>query len=52
MVEEKFALASKDPEKGVGMPVVVTEADLLKFNRRWDPFNPLFNDKEYAEKAG
>ena len=31
---------------------VVTEEDILTYNRRWDPYNPLFNDKEYARKAG
>jgi hypothetical protein len=30
----------------------VTEAEILKYNSTWDPYNPLFNNKEYAKKAG
>ena len=32
--------------------VPITEADILKYNSTWDPYNPLFNNKEYARKAG
>ena len=63
MVEERFALAKKGPQRGSsesmnrsGGPVdplkPVTEEDILNYNRKWDPYNPLFNNKEYAQKAG
>lgn len=64
IVEERFALASGASKSvktvsslspvvsGVGAPDVVNEQDLLSHNKKWDPYNPLFNDKEYAQKAG
>ena len=29
-----------------------SEAEILAYNKKWDPYNPLFNDPEYARKAG
>ncbi len=62
IIEEKFAIAKKGPQEegtgpgGGGFPGggggTVTEQDILSFNSKWDPYNPLFNNKEYAQKAG
>lgn len=30
----------------------VGKAELLGYNRTWDPYNPLFNNEEYAREAG
>lgn len=39
--------------QGMDRPsVIVSEAELLKYNKAWDPYNPLFNDKKYAQRAG
>jgi hypothetical protein len=35
-----------------GREDVIRETDLLSYNNTWDPYNPLFNDREYAQKAG
>lgn len=61
MIEERMEQA-KNPRRSVerpgmpggpgGGPTVITEDDILKYNKIWDPYNPLFNDKEYARKAG
>ncbi|MBN1625789.1 MAG: MaoC family dehydratase [Deltaproteobacteria bacterium] len=51
-IEERFELAAKEPEGVLQTTEPVKQYDLLAFNRRWDPFNPLFNDKDYAQKAG
>lgn len=52
MIEERFALAEKGPPESDGSVQAVKEDELLKWNRNWDPYNPLFNDKAYAQKAG
>jgi hypothetical protein len=57
IIEERLARAKgggqQDGEGAPGGgPSVITEADILNYNRTWDPYNPLFNDKEYAQKAG
>ena len=35
-----------------GTPKPFTEAEIIAYNKKWDPYNPLFNDPEYARKAG
>lgn len=62
IIEERFALAKNGPKKGGGgpggpggpggKPSALTEAEILNFNRKWDPHNPLFTDMAYARKAG
>jgi len=60
LIEERIAIAKgeippKRPEGMPGrgaMPNVAVEYELLKYNRTWDPYNPLFNDKKYAQEAG
>jgi hypothetical protein len=56
MVEERVAIAKKGPQKTSagpgGGPGVITEESILQANKKVDPYNPLFNDKEYAKKAG
>lgn len=64
VVEERLAIAAGKAPKtqltggfapviaGTGGPDVVKEEDLIFFNHQWDPYNPLFNDEEYAQKAG
>jgi len=62
IIEERFAKAAEGPQAGGGGgpegmpggggPTVITEDAILKYNKTWDPYNPLFNDKEYAIKAG
>lgn len=51
MVEKRLA-AVENPPKSQDPPIVVKEDDLLEYNQRWEPYNPLFKDKEYAQKAG
>ncbi len=29
-----------------------TQEEILAYNKKWDPYNPLFNDPEYAKAAG
>lgn len=47
--------ARKDAEKMAEMqkqhPQVITEEKLLHHAFKWDPDNPLFNDKAYAAKS-
>jgi hypothetical protein len=63
IVEERFAQAAgKSRQSGEvpgapeemrgGESSAITEDAILKYNQTWDPYNPLFNDKEYARKAG
>ncbi len=53
IIEQKLASVEKGPPKGREGPTEpVSEYELLEFNGKWDPYNPLFNDKEYAQKAG
>jgi hypothetical protein len=53
MVEERMAIVRKGPQKGGTTAVEpITENDIIAANKKWDPYNPLFNDKEYARKAG
>jgi len=62
MVEERMAIVRKGPQKasagttGGEMPggasSEITEDAIIAANKKWDPYNPLFNDKEYARKAG
>lgn len=60
LIEEKFAIAAGKKPEGGGFHGggwfpgggAVTEQDILSFNSKWDPWNPLFNDKAYAQKAG
>ena len=33
-------------------PRPYSQAEVLAYNKKWDPYNPLFNDPEYAKKAG
>lgn len=51
-IEDRIAIANGTaPTIGSGANVAV-EYELLKYNRTWDPDNPLFNHKEYAQQAG
>ena len=57
LVEQKkkdFAdvLAGKAPMPPAAPAAAYSEADVLAYNKKWDPYNPLFNDPEYAKKAG
>lgn len=53
IIEERLAIAQKDPPKGSSEPPeTISEYELLMFNRNWNAYNPLFNNKEYAQKAG
>jgi hypothetical protein len=52
-IEERFASAKKGPQKAASAAAnIISEADIVKYNSTWDPYNPLFNDKAYAQKAG
>ena len=51
VIEERLAKVEKPP-KSQDQPIVVKEDDLLDYNRRWELYNPLFREKEYAQKAG
>jgi hypothetical protein len=52
-IEERLAIAAKDPPKGLGAKTeVINEYELLDYNRKWEPYNPLFGNREYARKAG
>lgn len=51
IVEERIANAARTPENR-DKPIKVSEYELLHYNDKWDPYNPFFNDKEYARKAG
>lgn len=33
-------------------PQPYTTEEILAYNKKWDPYNPLFNNEEYAKKAG
>ena len=33
-------------------PKPYSEEEIVAYNKKWDPYNPLFNDPEYAKKAG
>ena len=33
-------------------PKPYTQEEIIAYNKKWDPYNPLFNDPEYAKKAG
>lgn len=35
-----------------GDPKPYSQEEILAYNKKWDPYNPLFNDPEYAKKAG
>ena len=55
-VQERLDIASgKKPMQG-GFPPreprPYSTAEVLEYNKKWDPYNPLFNDPEYAKKAG
>lgn len=53
IVEERLALAQGTPSKErTGPTPPVSEFELLRYNKMWDPYNSLFNNKEYARKAG
>lgn len=52
LIEAKMAAAEKGPPAGRGEPEVINGADLLAYNHMWDPYNPLYNDREYARAAG
>lgn len=59
MIEERVKLEKNGPPKSgsynSGHEVgnnAVTEDEIIAFNSKWDPYNPLFNDKAYARKAG
>lgn len=56
VVEERLEQVKKGSQGGGGMPgrgpSVITEEDILAYNNKMDPYNPLFNDREYAQKAG
>lgn len=57
LVEQKkkdFAdvLAGKAPTPPAAHTGAYTEAEILAYNKKWDPYNPLFNDPEYAKQAG
>lgn len=57
LVEQKkkdFAdvLEGKGPKMPTPPPAPYSEAEILAYNKKWDPYNPLFNDPEYAKKAG
>lgn len=52
-VEERFENARKGPPKGrEKLPKPISEYEILNFNGIWDPYNPLFNDPDYAKSAG
>lgn len=51
MVEERLANV-ENPPKSQDAPIMVKEDDLLNYARQRDPYNPLFNDREHARKAG
>ena len=40
------------PGPGAMEPKPYTLEEVLAYNHKWDPYNPLFNDIEYAKKAG
>lgn len=53
MVEERIAIVRKGPQGGRGEAgAPISEDAIIEANRKWDPYNPLFNDREYARKAG
>jgi hypothetical protein len=54
MIEERMAIVRKGPQKTTAgaAPAPITEDEIIAANRKVDPYNPLFNDKEYARKAG
>jgi len=56
MIEQRLAQAENPQRQEGGGPPggggPVTEAAILEYNGKWDPYNPLFNDPEYARKAG
>jgi hypothetical protein len=56
MVEERLEQAknprAKKQDAFFSVEGTVTEDAILSYNRAWDPYNPLFNNKEYAIKAG
>ena len=33
-------------------PKPFTEAEILEYNRKWNPYDPLYNDPDYARKHG
>jgi hypothetical protein len=57
MLEERFEQARnphREQQRGPfrGGPSAITEDDIINYNKAWNPYDPLFNDKEYARKAG
>lgn len=42
----------KDMEFGPRAPKPYTEAEILAFNKLWNPYDPLYNDPEYARRQG
>ena len=56
MIEERLEQArNPKPRGGEGFPggdSAITEEKILEYNKTWNPYDPLFNDKEYAKKAG
>ncbi len=59
VVEERLAQAAgKAPLTGgmMGFPGggsgAISQAEIVSYNSKWDPYNPLFNDKAYAQRAG
>ena len=44
-------LAGKAPMPPAAPVSAYSEADVLAYNKKWDPYNPLFNDPEYAKKS-
>lgn len=52
-IEKNIKTAANPPKMGGGETSTdVQEWEILSYNHTWDPYNPLFNDKQYARKAG
>jgi hypothetical protein len=61
MIEERLEQA-KNPNRPMegfgggegpgGGDQAITEEAILSYNKTWDPYNALFNSREYAQKAG
>ena len=53
IIEDRLELISKGPPKVIYGPTEpVSKYEIKEFNLKWDPYNPLFNDGEYATRAG
>lgn len=40
------------PQAGIDEYETIDEKDVLEFNKRWNPLDPLYNDPEYARAQG